>query len=63
VFVALGIQHANSMRHIVTCGLHRSTIFFALFHKRNDFRKKVTEHKMCVVGFLPKVSLQEVSET
>jgi hypothetical protein len=28
VFVALGIQHA--MRHIVTCGLPRTTIFVAL---------------------------------
>ena len=39
--VALVIQHALRMRHIVICGLPRSTIFFfKLCLKRPDFRKK-----------------------
>ena len=28
VFVALGIQHAKCMRHIVICGLSGFTVFF-----------------------------------
>jgi hypothetical protein len=57
VFVALGIQHAMHIRHIVNCALPGSTIFFHKFHKRHNFRKKVTEHKMRVF------SLQLLYET
>ena len=41
VFVALGIQHA------ICC-----KIFFSrLPHKRQDLKRNVTEHKMCVLNF------------
>jgi hypothetical protein len=51
VCVALGTQYAMRMRYIVICGLPSSTNFSTLSHKRYDFRKKVTEHKMCVLIF------------
>ena len=53
VFVALGIQHAMSMCHIVICGLFRSTTFFDIFSQTSLFlgEKNVTEHQMCALVF------------
>ena len=52
VFVALGIQHAMCMRHIVICALPRSTTFFHIISQTVRFsEKKVIDHKMCVLIF------------
>jgi hypothetical protein len=57
VFVALGIQHAMHMLHIVICDLSSSTIFFHIISlQRHDFwrreteiveKKEVATNKMC----------------
>jgi hypothetical protein len=51
VFVDLGIQQAICMRHTVICGVPTLQYFSTLSHKRHDFRKTITEHKMCVLIF------------
>jgi hypothetical protein len=53
VHIALLIQHATRMRHILTSFVDpRSPSYFStLSHKRCDFRKKVIEHKICVFIF------------
>jgi hypothetical protein len=50
-FVALGFQHAIRMCHIAICGLPDSTIFFHIISQKAKFKKKITEHKMCVLIF------------
>jgi len=53
VFVALCIQHAIRIFHIVICGLSCFAVLSTLSHKRNDLQKKKKkkkdfEYKMCV---------------
>jgi len=43
MFVALVIQHANSMCHLFICGLSGCTIFIHMSQKGDDFRKKKKE--------------------
>jgi len=40
VFVALVMQHAMRIRHIVICDLYGSTVFSTLSHERQKFWKK-----------------------
>jgi hypothetical protein len=45
VAVALGIQHALRMSHIVICDMPRSTMSFYIISQMSQFSKKFSEHK------------------
>jgi hypothetical protein len=53
VHVALLIQHATRMRHILTSFVAplAPQYFSALSHKQRDFREKVMGNKTCVLIF------------
>jgi hypothetical protein len=52
VHIALLIQHATRMRRVTSFVAPRCPLYFStLSHKWCDFRKTVTEHKMCVLIF------------
>jgi len=50
---ACGLKYAAYNVHapcyIVICGLSGFAVFSTLSYKLHDFRRNVTEHKMCVV--------------
>jgi hypothetical protein len=54
VSVALCIQHATSIGHVVNCGVSGYTTFFHIITDGNDFLKKCkgTEPNLCVLVFV-----------
>jgi hypothetical protein len=57
VFVALVIQHATRMRHIVNCACPAVPYFSTLSHKWYNLREKVIEHQQCVLIFSTTIGL------
>ena len=53
VSIALVSQHVTRMRRVMLLSVAYPalTYFSTLSHTRHDFRKKVIEHKMCVLIF------------
>jgi hypothetical protein len=48
VFVALGVQHAMSMFHIVICGLPRSTNIFPHYLMKGTVLEKKLPNTKCM---------------
>jgi len=48
VFVAFGNQHAMDMRHLWLASVYN---IFPHYLIKGKLKKKVTEHKMCVLNF------------
>jgi hypothetical protein len=51
VSVALAIHHARCMRRSILSSTAYLAIHYFTSHRRHEFRKKVVEHKMCVLIF------------
>jgi hypothetical protein len=49
VLVALSIQHAVRLHHVVNCGLPRSTVFFQLISQKAPFSKKLLNTKFVLI--------------
>jgi hypothetical protein len=45
------MKHAMRMRHIVNVACLAVPHYPTISHQRQDFREKVTEHRMCVLTF------------
>jgi hypothetical protein len=60
VFIALSILHAMRRRHVVICGLPRSTTFSHFISKAARLKLKIIEHKMGF-GFLYNVFFKHFS--
>jgi len=53
VFVALSIQHAKCLCHVIFTSVTCLALpyFYAISHKRQDFGENVINHKMCNLMF------------